>query len=230
MMISTAPSLFPVRSMLRPLALLLALAATAAAATPASAQQPLPPGDAVRGTQLAYTCLGCHGIPNYKNTYPMYRVPKLKGQHTDYLTAALQAYRSSDRAHATMHAHAMTMSDQDIADITAYLAGTPVQSPGVPGSAPGIGTAPKAAQVCVACHGKDGVGITPQYPTLAGQYPDYIRRALTEYKKGGRKNPIMAGFAGQLTDADIEQLAEYYAAQQPSLSTPVKRASILSAR
>jgi cytochrome c553 len=117
-----------------------------------------------------------------------------------------------------------------MADIAAYLAGAPVQTTGTPGSAPGIGAPPKAAQVCVACHGKDGVGLTPQYPTLAGQYADYIQRALTEYKKGGRKNPIMAGFAGQLTDGDIDALAEYYSSQQPSLSTPIKRASILSAR
>jgi cytochrome c553 len=216
------------RALVRSAGLLLAITAM----TPAWAQVPAPAlkGDAERGTRLAYTCLGCHGIPNYKNTYPMYRVPKLKGQHTDYLVAALQAYRSSDRSHATMHSHAITMTDQDMADIAAYLAGAPVQTTGTPGTAPGIGTPPKAAQVCVACHGKDGVGLTPQYPTLAGQYADYIQRALTEYKKGGRKNPIMAGFAGQLTDGDIDALAEYYSSQQPSLSTPVKRTSILSAR
>ncbi len=215
-------------ALVRSAAVVLALAAVA----PAMAQVPAPSlkGDAERGTRLAYTCLGCHGIPNYKNTYPMYRVPKLKGQHTDYLVAALQAYRASDRSHATMHSHAITMTDQDMADIAAHLAGAPVQTTGAPGTAPGIGTPPKAAQVCVACHGKDGVGLTPQYPTLAGQYADYIQRALTEYKKGGRKNPIMAGFAGQLTEADIEALAEYYSAQQPSLTTPGKRTSILSSR
>jgi cytochrome c553 len=64
---------------------------------------------------------------------------------------------------------------------------------------------------CQACHGPDGnAGIDPQYPRLAGQYRDYIAKALHEYKSGERKNPIMAGFAGTLSDADIDDLAVYY--------------------
>ncbi|MDH3976998.1 MAG: cytochrome c, partial [Gammaproteobacteria bacterium] len=45
-------------------------------------------GDAERGEVLADTCLGCHGIPGYRNAYPSYRVPKLGGQHEDYLVSA----------------------------------------------------------------------------------------------------------------------------------------------
>jgi cytochrome c553 len=64
---------------------------------------------------------------------------------------------------------------------------------------------------CQACHGPDGnAGIDPQYPRLAGQYRDYIAKALHEYKSGERKNPIMAGFAATLSDADIEDLAAYF--------------------
>jgi cytochrome c553 len=64
---------------------------------------------------------------------------------------------------------------------------------------------------CQACHGPDGnAGIDPQYPRLTGQYRDYIVKALHEYKTGERKNPIMAGFAGTLSDADIDDLAVYY--------------------
>jgi cytochrome c553 len=64
---------------------------------------------------------------------------------------------------------------------------------------------------CQACHGPDGnAGIDPQYPRLAGQYHDYLARALHEYKSGERKNPIMAGFASTLSDADIQNLAYYY--------------------
>ena len=61
-------------------------------------------GDAARGEKLAYTCLGCHGIDNYKNVYPTYSVPRLRGQHPNYLVAALKAYKSQERSHATMHA------------------------------------------------------------------------------------------------------------------------------
>jgi len=67
------------------------------------------------------------------------------------------------------------------------------------------------AVTCQACHGADGnAGTDPQYPRLAGQYHDYLARALHEYKNGDRKNPIMAGFAATLSDADIENLAMYF--------------------
>lgn len=70
----------------------------------------------------------------------------------------------------------------------------------------------KKAAACAACHGPDGnAGIDPQYPRLAGQYRDYLAKALHEYKSGDRKNPIMAGFAGTLSDADIEDVAAYFA-------------------
>lgn len=183
-------------------------------------------GDAGRGQTLAYTCLGCHGIPNYRNAYPTYDVPKLAGQHPEYIIAALKAYKSKERSHATMHAHAAGMSEQDMTDIAAYLSGTPVKSAG---GAP-AGTAPKAAQVCVACHGTDGVGITVDYPTLSGQHPSYLVRALTDYKRGGRKNAIMAGFASQLSAEDVEALAGYFSQQRPSLETLHRRVTRFAAR
>jgi cytochrome c553 len=71
----------------------------------------------------------------------------------------------------------------------------------------------------VACHGPVGVGITPMFPTLAGQHADYLTRALLEYKHGGRKNPIMKTFADQLNEEQIAQLAAYYSQQQPALKT-----------
>ena len=74
---------------------------------------------------------------------------------------------------------------------------------------------PAAAAVCVACHGADGVGIVPQYPTLAGQHADYLRREIAQYKTGGRKNAIMAGLAAQVKDADVEEIAAYYSSLTP---------------
>lgn len=193
---------------------LVALSLIAAMAAPSAFAQSA--GNAERGAKLAYTCLGCHGIPNYKNAYPNYSVPKLRGQHPEYLVLALQAYQSGERSHATMHANASGWKEQDLADMAAFLAGPAVQ----PAAAPKpVGQAPAAAQTCVACHGTDGVGITAQYPTLAGQHADYLERALTDYKKGGRKNAIMAGFAAQLSAADIKALAAYYSAQRPGLDT-----------
>jgi cytochrome c553 len=114
-----------------------------------------------------------------------------------------------------MHSQAASLSDQDMQDIAAFLAGKPLEAGNPP-----EGTAPdKATKLCVACHGPDGVGITPQYPSLAGQYADYLERALKDYRDGGRKNPIMGGFVADLSDADIKALATYYSDQQPQLNT-----------
>ncbi|NBU25602.1 MAG: cytochrome c [Gammaproteobacteria bacterium] len=193
---------------------LVAASVALAAFSPAAHAQSV--GDAQRGAKLAYTCLGCHGIPNYKNAYPTYSVPKLRGQHPEYLVIALQAYRSGERSHATMHANAASWTDQQYADMAAFLAGPVIAPPAAPKP---VGKLPAVGQTCVACHGADGIGITPQYPTLAGQHADYLERALTDYKKGGRKNAIMAGFAGQLSAQDIRDMARYYSSQRPGLDT-----------
>ena len=80
-----------------------------------------PTGDAKRGAQLTYTCLGCHGITGYKNSYPNYHVPRIGGQSRGYLSAALTEYKTGKRKHPTMQVQASSFSDQDIADIAAYL-------------------------------------------------------------------------------------------------------------
>lgn len=80
-----------------------------------------PEGDPVAGESKAVTCLGCHGIEGYRNTYPSYHVPRLGGQHAEYLSTALQAYAAGERKHPTMQAQAASLSDQDIADIAAYF-------------------------------------------------------------------------------------------------------------
>lgn len=183
-------------------------------------------GDAARGKALSYTCLGCHGIQDYKNVYPTYSVPELTGQYPEYLIAALKEYKSGERSHATMHEQAASLSDQDIEDIATYFAGSPLK----PGTNT-VGTAPaKVAALCVACHGKDGVGLSSDYPTLTGQHADYLARALQEYKKGDRKNAVMPTFMATLADGDIEEIAQYYSKQTPALSTVARRTSILSAK
>lgn len=78
-------------------------------------------GDAARGKSLTYTCRGCHGVTGYKNAYPSYHVPKLGGQSETYLNNALKEYREGKRKHPTMQAQAESFSEQDIADIAAYL-------------------------------------------------------------------------------------------------------------
>lgn len=187
------------------------------AAATAFAQQPqaAAAGNAQRGTELASTCLGCHGIEGYRNAYPDYAVPRLAGQHADYLAAALKEYRSDARQYPTMHLQALSLSDQDIADVAAYLASKPL----VATSAASPPQVPQPAVVCTSCHGQNGIGVTPTYPSLAGQHASYIVRAIQEYQTGYRKNPIMNGMVASLKPADITAIADYFSSLKPGLHT-----------
>lgn len=77
-----------------------------------------------------------------------------------------------------------------------------------------------ATQVCAACHGADGNSAGGAYPKLAGQHPEYLVKQLHDFKPAegkpaARSNPIMAGFAGALSDQDMQNVAAYFAAQAP---------------
>ncbi len=78
-------------------------------------------GDPVLGKSKNSMCAGCHGIEGYRNAYPqVYHVPKLGGQHAEYLVKALQAYKTGARSNTTMQGIASSLSDQDMADLAAY--------------------------------------------------------------------------------------------------------------
>jgi cytochrome c553 len=86
-------------------------------------------------------------------------------------------------------------------------------------AAPAAGSKPALVGTCAACHGENGVSASPMFPNLAGQHRSYLEVALKEYKNGKRKNPVMAGTAAALSDADIKQLAAWYASQPSKLYT-----------
>jgi len=98
------------------------LATTLAGALLLAAAAAAQAGDPQVGRDKSATCMGCHGVPSYMNVYPSYHVPRLGGQHPEYLEAALKAYRDGARKHSTMQAQAADLSDEDIADIAAYFA------------------------------------------------------------------------------------------------------------
>jgi cytochrome c553 len=77
----------------------------------------------------------------------------------------------------------------------------------------------KAQEVCAACHNMDGISTIADYPKLAGQYPDYMAKALRDYKSGARKNPIMAGMAAGLTQKDIDDVTAYFSSLPAVLQT-----------
>jgi cytochrome c553 len=165
-------------------------------------------GDATRGEKLGYTCLGCHGIEGYRNAYPSYRVPKLGGQKAAYLVVALKGYREGTRTHGTMAGQASSLTDQQIEDLAAYLASRDAETVVAGGS-----TAPslEATTTCIACHGQNGISLSPTWPTLAGQHEDYLLHALKQYRDGTRKDPVMAPIVAALSDDDVALLAKYYA-------------------
>jgi len=178
-------------------------------------------GDAKAAEKKVAMCIGCHGIPGYKATFPeVYRVPMIGGQSEKYIAAALVAYKKGERKHPTMRGIADSLNDQDIADLSAYYSVHGVAE----GAAPADRTVkqPSAAVTallnkanCASCHGADfSKPIDPSYPKLGGQHADYLFVALKAYKvennpKVGRNNAIMAGMAKQYSNAELKLLANY---------------------
>ena len=161
--------------------------------------------------ELSSTCLGCHGVVSYNNIYPTYKVPKLGNQHKDYLVAALKAYRSGERSHPTMRAHASNLSDSDIVKIAEYFSSIKYQEQVT-------NTADiemiEEANSCVGCHGADGNSMIPAFPKIAGQYQDYLYHALKSYKNGERNNAIMNGISSTLNEKQMKKLSKYFSSQK----------------
>jgi cytochrome c553 len=108
-------------------AMLLPALAAAQTPAPAPAAAAAPAGDPNKGAQRVAMCQGCHGIPGWRTAFPeVYRVPKLSGQNPAYIVAALKEYKSGDRGHPTMRAIAASLSDDDMANLAAYFALSPL--------------------------------------------------------------------------------------------------------
>ena len=172
-------------------------------------------GDAARGVVLAETCNGCHGVPGSHNAYPSYHVPKLGGQNADYIEVALQGYRRGTRGHETMQAQAATLSDQDIADVSAYFASFEGEAEvgRTSGTALQVEEGRRKATACVQCHGQEGIAAAAQWPNLAGQHQSYLLEALAQYKNGTRADLLMGPLMAPLDETTIEELAAFFAAQ-----------------
>jgi cytochrome c553 len=78
-------------------------------------------GDPAKGKLEVYTCHGCHGIPGYETMYPEYHVPRIAGQNEQYIIDALNEYKSGARKFPTMNAQASSLTEEQIANIAAYL-------------------------------------------------------------------------------------------------------------
>ena len=176
-------------------------------------------GDVEAGKQKIAMCIGCHGIPGYQASFPeVHKVPMISGQSGKYIAAALVAYQKGDRKHPTMRGIAETLSEQDIADVSAYYEqhGKAVELAAKPKREPSVQVAALLQKgACVSCHGDNfAKPIDPSYPKIAGQHADYLFVALKSYKVEknnnlGRSNAIMAGIAKQFTNAELKALANY---------------------
>lgn len=198
----------------------LAIASVALAALPAHAQ------DAAAGAKKIAMCIGCHGIPEYRASFPeVYRVPKISGQNAGYIVAALQAYAKGDRKHPTMRGIAGSLTEQDMKDIAAFYE---QQGKGEPAPAQ-VAAAPEAIaaklQACGACHGTNfSKTLDGNHPKLAGQHADFLYVALRSYQAEGkatwgRGNAIMQGQIKELKPAELKQIAAYLASLPGELKT-----------
>lgn len=170
-------------------------------------------------------CAGCHGAKGEGNAAANF--PRLAGQPQAYLARQLAAYANGSRNNPVMMPIAKGLSQQQIAEVSAYYAGLSAPS-AQPASAPApqvmkrgealatVGDDKIAVQACANCHGPGGAGEPPVYPYLGGQHASYLAAALGEWKSGARNTDPsmqMSMIAKRLSDADMSALAAYYAAQ-----------------
>jgi len=178
-------------------------------------------GDAARGI---VACASCHGAAGDS---AMNANPKLAGQHAAYIQRQLIDFRplpDSDgpaRVNNIMNPIAAALTDQDIADISLYLASQQLKNPATAGHPDLVelgqsiwrgGIASKNVPACAACHAADGAGIPGQYPYLSGQFGSYIQQQLENFRSGARSNNVpMHDIALRLTDAEIRAVSDYAA-------------------
>ena len=206
-------------------------ALTVSCATVSSMAQELK-GDVKAGESKNAMCIGCHGITGYQASFPeVYKVPMISGQSEKYIASSLNAYKKGERKHPTMRGVAEALSDQDIADLSAYYAASGQVSanalPDKPGKEAGAAVQALLGKAnCASCHGANfAKPIDPSYPKLAGQHADYLYASLKAYhtdgnKLVGRSNATMRSQVVQEADgkrkltfsnAELKQIASYLA-------------------
>ncbi len=176
-------------------------------------------------------CFGCHNIVGYQSSFPVvHKVPKIAGQNAKYIAAALNAYKTGDRKHPTMRGIAVSLTEQDIADISHFyeslgeeqrkpIADKPRREPNAQ-----VGALMQKAN-CQSCHGANlSKPIDPSYPKIAGQHADYLLQALKAYKADdnpavGRSNGIMGAIAKQFSTAELKAIAQYVGSLDSELAT-----------
>lgn len=191
------------------------LASTALAADPA-AKAPEP--DLAKGeASYSQVCVACHGADGNSSAPAN---PKLAQQHPEYLIKQLQEYKSGKRANAIMSGLAAILSDDDMRNISYWLAAQPA-TPGFAKNKETVawgeriyrgGIPDRQIAACASCHSPNGAGMPSQYPRLAGQHADYTALQLIQYRDGVRKNNLqMSQVAAKMNDREIQAVSDYIA-------------------
>jgi len=170
-----------------------------------------------KGKALAAACVRCHGEEGNSATPG---IPSLAGQQPHYLVTAIQEYHRGERKEAPMESILRTARQGELESLAMYFASrTPAQRSAPPVGDPKVGE-PLTA-VCGGCHGPNGVSGDAATPSLAGQDPQYLLKAIQAYRTS-RKHWGMQRYVGGLTDQDMENISAFYAVQQsrPSDTVP----------
>lgn len=179
-------------------------------------------GDPVVGEAKAQLCVGCHGDKG-NSTEPF--IPKLAGQFSQYIAKELRNYQAGIRTHQIMNAMSATVSDEDLADITAYFA----HQKKMAGNHSNYnqlgkqlfikGDASRAVIGCINCHGSNGKGrlpVTSMFPVIGGQHKEYLRNQIMSFRNQERTNSasgVMNNITKLLSDEEIDALADYISVQ-----------------
>jgi cytochrome c553 len=187
------------------------------------------PDDIAEGMELAQnSCVTCHGADGISVTAG---VPNLAGQRPAYLYLEMKAYQSlfwdsDNRADAQMVESVKFLSDDALVKAAAYYASldpAPPAETGAPTIVDPVQAGKTAAATCAACHGATGVTRMPGSANLIGEDPQYLVAAMKDYKTGQRKNDTMKAMLAALGDADMNDIALFYALQEPGRAqTPAK--------
>ena len=165
------------------------------------------------------SCASCHGLNGISKTKG---VPHLAGQRPGYLYVELLAYQGGARGDNAMSDAVKFLKDDVLVKVAAYYAGLEPAQP----SAAGVAKAPPArpdpasagraaAAGCAGCHGETGITKMPGMPNLVGLDPKYFAAAVNGYKSGQRKHDMMKTLVSALSDADVNNIALFYALQKP---------------
>ncbi|MEZ9447356.1 cytochrome c [Vibrio splendidus] len=181
-------------------------------------------GSIEAGKAKSQTCVACHGADG-NSLITQY--PKLAGQHEKYLEKQLKELKlgmtsggKQGRNEPVMGAMAMSLSEEDMADLAAYYASLPISSNSTPENVVDegkvlytAGNAERGVTACIACHGPRGNGTELSgFPKISGQHANYIKAQLEKFRDGSRNNDMnamMRDVAKKLTDADIDTLSKY---------------------